>query len=927
MKVYRYPGVRPFQAADKALFFGRDRDIADLYEMVRAERLVVLFGKSGYGKSSLLNAGVLPRLAGAMTPVEVRLGEYIAGQSFPPVETLRRKAPVQRKLKPGTAFLADLPPTLWTHFKQLDSAEKGSYLLVFDQFEEFFSYPPEQQRDFRDQLADLLNGEPPEALREAARALDREQRRLLTAPMDIRVLFAIRSDRMHELDRLKDRLPAILHKRYELKALSREQAREAIIGPAALTDPRPDLREGRITMTPMKDQWAFASPPFEYREDALTKILNGLAVSNTAQQSGVEAFQLQILCDSIENKVAEGSVPDRDGNGLPDVTADDLPDFTEVFAQYYERRLSLLPETERAAARRVIEDGLVRYDPFTDEGRRLSVDGQALLKDYENIGLNPDLLRELENTFLVRREPNTLGGHNYELSHDTLLAPVVRAKKKRMAEEEEQRQGEALAAEEARIAREKADAQRRQKRALYTSVVAGVLVLAAVGASVFAYQQSKKAADATELANQKTRDAEASKLEATAQREEAEQKTFAADEADKRAKRNEEIAALEQKKARTEQENARLMQLKAERAAEQAAIALIDAARRDILQLHYDAAFSKMKNAAGLGSVKDSVAFELMEIAFFRHHAGQSDQAAEPLSMAAKLLGKPGVSADADLEAALKRLDIQRDSFLRARYFTAMIPLKGGTYQMQGEFETTVPGFHMAETETTVWQYNLFCQAIGRDITQRIGRDGKTLEEEKYQPSWGWIGNNPVVYVNWYDAAEYADWLSRKMNRTPAYDIRPDEKDSLNTSDYDDFKWTVTLRENARGYRLPTEAEWEYAAKGGAQHDTFKYSGSDEIDEVAWYYYNSDSRTQAVRAKKANGAGLYDMSGNVFEWCFDWRGGLPAETPRGPKSGSRRVLRGGGWYDDAGYCRPAHRHDSDPDFRTGRYGFRLVLLP
>ncbi len=198
---------------------------------------MVLFGKSGYGKSSLLNAGVLPRLRQVMTPVEVRLGEYIAGQSFPPVETVQRKAALPLKLKPEAAFLADLPPTLWTHFKQLDSAEKGAYLLVFDQFEEFFSYPPDQQRAFRDQLAELLSGELPEDLREAARTLDREQRRLLTVPMGIRVLFAIRSDRLHELDRLKDRLPAILHKRYELKALSREQAREAIVGPAMLSVP------------------------------------------------------------------------------------------------------------------------------------------------------------------------------------------------------------------------------------------------------------------------------------------------------------------------------------------------------------------------------------------------------------------------------------------------------------------------------------------------------------------------------------------------------------------------------------------------------------------------------------------------------------------------------------------------------------------
>jgi len=1021
MKIYRYPGVRPFQAADKALFFGRDRDIADLYEMVRAERLVVLFGKSGYGKSSLLNAGVLPRLAGVMTPVEVRLGEYIAGQSFSPVETVRRKAsvpfkiilvgktglgkstlgtrlqypdnPLPHKLKATDTFPADLPPSLWTHFKQLDSAEKGSYLLVFDQFEEFFSYPPEQQRAFRDQLADLLNGEPPEALREAARALDREQRRLLTAPMDVRVLFAIRSDRMHELDRLKDRLPAILHKRYELKALSREQAREAIVGPAALdahlhavdpatigdnkhTGTEPPSHSGEGMGVGLNPAAEFASPPFEYKEDALQKILSGLAISNTTQQSGVEAFQLQILCDSIENKVADGLVPDRDGNGLPDVTADDLPDFTEVFAQYYERRLSMLPETERAAARRVIEDGLVRYDPFTDDGRRLSVDGQALLKDYENIGLNPDLLRELENTFLVRREPNTLGGHNYELSHDTLLEPVVRAKKKRMAEEEERRQREALAAEEARIAREKAEAQRRQRRALVTSIVAGALVLGAVISISIAYQQSKKAADAVDLAERKTRDAEISDSLAQI-------KTRAAAVSDSLAgieKRNAEAATStalaakneadqKTKEAASAQEAARIAEVKAQAAinqsgidSEMARLAKIDAeqkkkeadeatllanqakaeaerltqvvvtnllaqSRNAILHLDYDAAFSLLANAASLGTLRDSVAYELMEIAFFRYHAAQSTRANEPFEMAAKLLGKSGISQKNDIGDTLVALDKGRDSLIKARYFPFMLEIKGGVYQMQDEYETNVPGFQMAQTETTVWQYNLFCVANGRDITQRIGPDGKTLDENKYQPSWGWIGDNPVIYINWYDAAEYANWLSRKMNRAPAYEIKPGEKDSLNENEYDYFKWTVIPRENARGYRLPTEAEWEYAAKGGALRQRFKYSGSDEIDEVAWYDENSDSRTQAVRGKKANGAGLYDMSGNVWEWCFDWYGNLPAETLWGAKSGSYRVFRGGGWDFIALFCQASYRAYSDPNSRHDYFSFRLAFVP
>ena len=126
-------------------------------------------------------------------------------------------------------------------------------------------------------------------------------------------------------------------------------------------------------------------------------------------------------------------------------------------------------------------------------------------------------------------------------------------------------------------------------------------------------------------------------------------------------------------------------------------------------------------------------------------------------------------------------------------------------------------------------------------------------------------------------------------------------------------------------FRLPTEAEWEYAARGGKYHSGYKYSGSDIIDDVAWY--NGHVVSDAL-SKKANELGLYDMSGNMWEWCSDWYGNYPSSdqiNPEGPASGMFRVLRGGSWSCVARRCRVSSRHSRAPGYYDVQNGFRLAL--
>lgn len=180
-------------------------------------------------------------------------------------------------------------------------------------------------------------------------------------------------------------------------------------------------------------------------------------------------------------------------------------------------------------------------------------------------------------------------------------------------------------------------------------------------------------------------------------------------------------------------------------------------------------------------------------------------------------------------------------------------------------------------------------------------------------------------YIGKYEVTQ-AQWRA-VMGSNPSYftgDNLPVEQVS-----WDDIQEFITKLNTMTGktFRLPTEAEWEYAARGGDKSKGYKYSGSNTLDNVAWYTNNSSSKTHPVGQKQPNELGLYDMSGNVWEWCQDWYGSYSSSSqtnPTGPSSGSRRVLRGGSCYNFARDCRVSYRGSGDPDDRYNLNGFRLV---
>ena len=248
-------------------------------------------------------------------------------------------------------------------------------------------------------------------------------------------------------------------------------------------------------------------------------------------------------------------------------------------------------------------------------------------------------------------------------------------------------------------------------------------------------------------------------------------------------------------------------------------------------------------------------------------------------------VAKPGKSA------AANKLDITVNGIT----FT-MVRVEGGTFMMGATAEQTgAYNFEKPAHQVTLSTYYIGQTEVTQALWKAVMGETPTTDDDQWGPEIGLGDNYPAHNISYNDVLSFISKLNSLTGRT---------------------------------FRMPTEAEWEYAARGGNKSKGYLYSGGNTLDNVGWYYENSSSKTHPVAQKAANELGLYDMSGNVEEWCSDWYdtySSLSQTNPTGPSTGSGRVLRGGCWSNAATYSRVANRDYNSPSIRHYNFGVRLAL--
>jgi tetratricopeptide (TPR) repeat protein len=461
-----YLGLVSFTEETREYFFGRDEEVAELARRVQRKLLTVLFGKSGLGKTSILRAGLLPKLRQhGYCPVYVRIA--YGRESPAPAEQI--KAAIQRAASVSgewtQAGVAAAGETLWEFLHHRDDVLRDAAgapllpLLIFDQFEEIFTlaqgddFGRARAASFIEELGDLVENRPPKAVEARLDEDDRAAERFDFARSDYRVLIALREDYLASLESLRPVMPSLLQNRVRLAPMTTMQALEAVRRPG-----------GHLVS-----------------EQSAEAIVRFVAGGSGRADAAVEPSLLSLICRELNDA--------RLAQGREEISLDLLAGSHEsILVNFYERSLADQP----AGVRRVIEDELL-----TDSGFRENVAEERLLKRFQAAGAAPGALATLVNRRLLRIEER-LDVRRVELTHDVLCG-VVKASRDQRQEREAREAAERVLEEQRARERAARHALRRARAVAIGCILLATLALAAAG---YAYVNAERARRAERLAQQ-----------------------------------------------------------------------------------------------------------------------------------------------------------------------------------------------------------------------------------------------------------------------------------------------------------------------------------------------------------------------------------------------------------------------------------------
>lgn len=935
IKKYPFKFLDAYEREDRDIFFGREEELTELYRLVFQTNLLLIYGASGTGKTSLIRCGLANRFKPSQwMDLYIRRG---TDMNTSLLDTIRKRQPVTptHTLIPqgeATDWFSNLMETgekeqattidaaplhsdnpVAQALQELYLATFTPIYLIFDQFEELYTLGTgEEQQQLTRTIAELVE-----------------------LPLPVKIIIVMREEYLARLYDLEKAVPQLRNKKLRIEPMDLPRVEQVILSATARNP------QSNIGLESGKEN--------NIARAIIDKVREGDVY--------VKLPYLQVFMDRLYEQ-ATGEAVDREDeahfslalvNGMGDI-GDVLADFIEQQSSRLQRKLS---QKYKDLPTDIVWQIL---SPFaTVDGTKVPIRQSELPRISQGLSLpdngqTDELVREtvaeLENSRILRYRKEEA---TYEVAHDTLALQIAEKrseeektylKARRMVTEGyttfqdtqtylnreqlafihpyEERLEQDFEAEQWAFLRESERQVKRseQRRRLIIATIGAILLIAAGIAVWFAVDANKQAAIAKQekenaLSAQERSDslaqvAEGQRLAALEARDEADDQRLTADSLAQ--------VALAEKDRATQALN------ELERASDQIAKTLIDDANSLIYELNDSSALEKLRTAVPLQKRAEELSKGFIELAYFYNEMGQYELALGLVDTVLQLRSsgkalqllrqaQQNSSPRTLINQSLQAVDADWYATLEKRYYPEMVDVPGGAFCMGVLVSPdscnnpldTVADFRIARTETTVWQYNLFARATGRTVQK---------------PSWGWAGDNPAVNVSWYDPIAYGNWLSTQQGFDPVYQLDSIPLDANGLYDMS-IEWGSVPNWKADGFRLPTEAEWEYAARNVGK-DAFDFAGSNVLDAVGWYEGNSDEgfgvrRTHPVARKQPNGLGLYDMSGNVWEWCWE--------------DDNSSVLRGGSWvdvdFDDR--CQVLYRdYNSVPGYRSGLNGFRFV---